>query len=438
MGKQLNDRLTEICGGVTYEDTEQEVTEDVTFNKNAYINTGQAYNNDEAVDLNSPSSWNTTDHAIVNLNAGDRLDIRGIGGGNNGGRLWALLDKTTHKVLSISPATASADLPLSSPISATVTADSDCIAVIVVYNEAFAQNGTANPYANTAHTPYYAKVTRTVVVPVGTPIDGILGEMQETIEENTAAIQENTEAIEELTPYRGLKYVALGDSITYGYIPRNAPGYEGQLNSYAKLTAQRLGMTFVNAGISGSSITNISGRNPMCVRYANLPDDADIITVMGGTNDITNGAVLGTMADRGTNTFYGALHVIMQGLYTKYIAGAALSVGKKKKIIICTPIKRMDRSKENLANTVENNATVLTQWDTWIDAIKEVAAFYSFPVLDMYNLSELNPHLYRTLRGTITGYTGLYNPYMPDGIHPTQEGQEMMADLLVGFLKGLK
>jgi cytosine/adenosine deaminase-related metal-dependent hydrolase len=24
------------------------------------------------------------------------------------------------------------------------------------------------------------------------------------------------------------------------------------------------------------------------------------------------------------------------------------------------------------------------------------------------------------------------------GIHPTQEGQEMMADLLVGFLKGLK
>lgn len=238
--------------------------------------------------------------------------------------------------------------------------------------------------------------------------------------------------------YSGKKLAALGDSITYGFIPRNYTGYPGQLNSFAKLTAQRLGMTFANYGISGSSVTNISGRDPMCLRYDDLPSDADVITFMGGTNDVRNGAVLGTMADRGTDTFYGALHVIMQGLYTKYIGGAAVANGKKKKVIICTPIKLLDASKSSRTNTIANNKDILVEWDSWIAAIKEVAAFYSFPVLDFYSLSGINPHLNRTLKGTQDGYTGYYNPYITDGTHPTQEGAEMMADLLVGFLKGLK
>lgn len=249
---------------------------------------------------------------------------------------------------------------------------------------------------------------------------------------------EINESLGLLNPYKGLKMASLGDSITYGFIPRNYTGYPGQLDSFAKLTAQRLGMTFVNAGISGSSVTNIAGRDPMCLRYDDLPSDADVITFMGGTNDIRNGAVLGTMADRGTDTFYGALHVIMQGLYTKYIGGATVANGKKKKVIICTPLKLLDQTKSSQANTVANNAGVLIEWDDWIDAIKEVAAFYSLPVLDMYNLSGINPHLDRTLHGTETGYTGYYNQYITDGTHPTQEGAEMMADLLVGFLKSLK
>lgn len=238
--------------------------------------------------------------------------------------------------------------------------------------------------------------------------------------------------------YSGKKLAALGDSITYGFIPRNYTGYPGQLDSFAKLAAERLGMTFDNYGISGSSVTNITGRDPMCNRYSSLPNDADVITFMGGTNDVRNGAVLGTMSDRGTDTFYGALHTIMQGLYTKYIGGVAVATGKKKKVIICTPIKLLDASKSSQANTIANNAGVLVEWDAWIDAIKEVAAFYSLPVCDMYNLSGINPHLDRTLHGTETGYTGYYNPYITDGTHPTQEGAEMMADVLVGFIKGLK
>ena len=237
--------------------------------------------------------------------------------------------------------------------------------------------------------------------------------------------------------YKGLTYCALGDSITYGYIPRNYPGFPGQLASYANLTARKLGMKFINYGISGSSVANLSGRSPMCLRYVDMPDIADVITVMGGTNDVRNGVSLGNMSDRGINTYYGALHTLIGGLYTKYIANN-VDEGKKKKIVILTPIKLLDKNKSSLPNTIENNANVLENWDDWINAVKEVAAFYSLPCLDMYNLSNINPHINRTVTGYTEGYMGYYNPYITDGTHPTQEGAEMMSDVLVGFLKSLK
>lgn len=254
---------------------------------------------------------------------------------------------------------------------------------------------------------------------------------------DTGLIQQIEEA-QKVNNYKGKLYCALGDSITYGYIPRNYTGYPGQLNSYALLTAKKLGMDFMNFGISGSTVAQHPSRNPMSVRYTDLPDNADVITVMGGTNDVRNGIPLGTMNDRDNSTYYGALYVLMQGLYTKYIEGVDSNVGKTKKIVILTPIKLLDADKSNLENTIQNNSDVLYKWDEWINAVKEVAAFYSFPVLDMYNLSGINPHLNRTLKGNQDGYNGYYNPYITDGTHPTQEGAEIMSDVLVGFLKTIK
>lgn len=430
MGKELNDRLIEICGGIAYEDVETvvETTEDVTMEV-GLIRTNQGVG--EECPMTVESTFTQCNCCIVNLKAGDILSIKGVGGG--AARMWAILDPTTHEILDAAAADSSTP---TNPYTKVVQSNTDVIVVVNVYNETFPNT----PYNNTNHIPFEVKLTTytTDTVPVGTPVNGILGNMQEAIEANASSIESLHNDMADINPFKGKKLAALGDSITYGFIPRNYTGYPGQLNSFAKLAAQRLGMTFDNYGISGSSVTNISGRNPMCLRYDDLPSDADVITFMGGTNDVRNGAVLGTMADRGTDTFYGALHTIMQGLYTKYIGGAAAATGKKKKVIICTPIKLLDASKSSQTNTIAHNAGVLVEWDAWIDAIKEVAAFYSFPVLDFYNLSGINPHLNRTLKGTQDGYTGYYNPYITDGTHPTQEGAEMMADLLVGFLKGLK
>lgn len=230
----------------------------------------------------------------------------------------------------------------------------------------------------------------------------------------------------------GTKMTSIGDSITYGFIPRNAPGYPGQLNSFAKLTAEHFGLEFVNHGISGSTVARIEGRQPMCNRVSKLPDDADIVTFMGGTNDIRNGVQLGEMTDRTDSTFYGALHVTMGGLYEKYYINRIATGKKCAKVIICTPIKLLDAR-----HSAEPGEGHLVNLEPWVEAIKEVAQYYGFPVVDFYNTAPLNPHLYRTVKGTEDGYTGYYNPFITDGTHPTQDGAKLMADVLISRIKNI-
>jgi lysophospholipase L1-like esterase len=238
-------------------------------------------------------------------------------------------------------------------------------------------------------------------------------------------------------PWHNKTYIAIGDSITYGFVPRNYPGYPGKLRSYAEIAAENLGMKICNYGISGDFLAHGAAVRGMCERYADMTDDADLITFMGGTNDVRNGIPLGTFTDRSSSTYYGALHTLIQGLYEKYIAAVPAQIGCKRRIVAITPIKLLDKEKSHLANTIENNSSSLYHWPGWIDAVKEVAAFYSIPVFDAYNLSCINPHINRTIQGTDIEYDGLYNPYITDGTHPTQEGHQMFGDALSGFLSTL-
>lgn len=222
----------------------------------------------------------------------------------------------------------------------------------------------------------------------------------------------------------GKKLVVLGDSISYGFIPRNAPGYPGQLDSYAKLTAQKLGMVFQNKGISGSTVgalaINDQTNSPFVYRYQDLDDDAHIILVKGGTNDIRKIDILGTFNDTDETTFYGALHVLCLGLLQKYRHAQGTAAGKDKKIILITPIKLNGRD-----------------MTPYVNAVKEIGVHYSIPVWDAHHLSGINPHILKTVQGYEDGYLDMYNPYITDGTHPTQEGHEMMANALVGFINSI-
>lgn len=230
------------------------------------------------------------------------------------------------------------------------------------------------------------------------------------------------------SPLFGKKIAGLGDSITYGYIPRNYPGYPGQLASYLIRMAEAFGATALNYGISGSTLAYHATRNPMSRRFAAMDDDADLIILMGGTNDVRNGIALGTMGDSTDATFYGALDVLAQGLLNKFRYNQGTEIGAKKMLVFMTPIRLFDAGEPDGLDAL---------LPSYCEAVKEVAEKYAIPVFDAYNDSGLTPELFRTLQGTATNYTDLYNPYVTDGTHPTQEGHEIFAARLAGFIRGL-
>lgn len=208
----------------------------------------------------------------------------------------------------------------------------------------------------------------------------------------------------DVNPWVGKRVVALGDSITI------AP------DNFVDRACSTLGMTFVeNNGINGSVIAQLVSdpmdRDPMSVRYTGMTEDnIDLIIVAGGTNDCNYGwTPFGTMADRTVNTFYGALHVLCEGLKNKYLG---------KAIVFCTPLKR----KDNLATPDTPNTVGKTEKD-YADTIKQVCAYYGIPVCDFFSNCRINPFLpdYLTL-------------YTTDGTHPNTAGKIVQGKDLSTFL----
>lgn len=209
---------------------------------------------------------------------------------------------------------------------------------------------------------------------------------------------------------KGKKIVFLGDSITEGV---GASAYD---KVYHQVLAKNCGAEAFVDGISGTrfAVQRVPSENPsfdinFISRVDALPDDADIVVVFGGTNDFGHGdAPFGKMSDRDGNTFYGACHTLMGKLVDKYF---------NKTIVFITPLHREcedahDEKTQNLGD--------------FVDAIKEVAKYYSIPVLDMYKEG-----------GICAAVKRQCEYYLADGLHPNDTGYAHIADKLEKFLKAL-
>ncbi len=225
------------------------------------------------------------------------------------------------------------------------------------------------------------------------------------------------------------KYVALGDSITWGFTPRNVEGTSTQLESYARLTADNIAEEFVNAGINGSTLAALAvgteERSPMVYRVDELPIDADLVTVMGGTNDYRQSIPLGTIYDTTETTFYGALKILCEKLVLRYHTARANTSIVPATVVLFTPLKFLTGSHWVYDSVLQG----------WVNAVKEVGAYYSLPVLDLHNTSMANPHVGRTLQGTDPTSPDIYNPLIPDGVHPSALCHRMIAKITTGYLR---
>ena len=234
-----------------------------------------------------------------------------------------------------------------------------------------------------------------------------------------------------ITGFKSKKWVSYGDSITSS-------------NGWQPAVAKKLGLTHVNRGIGGTTITengsiawidqngNYKGQPPkpqpngtieilssMCNSQrinATIPLDTQLLTIMGGTNDFGRGLPLGKgfptneRPNLDESTFIGALCSMIEKIQTRL---------PNCRIILMTPVPRYHNGKYEDKNKVG----YLTS--DYASAVKDVAAFYALPCIDLYSNVGWNR------------MNGEY--YLIDSMHPNKtRGYKRVSEIVIGALEVLQ
>ena len=212
------------------------------------------------------------------------------------------------------------------------------------------------------------------------------------------------------------KIAFLGDSITEGCCIQDPE------NVYWKRIGRAAGCQVYGYGISGTRISRSQrpSKNPRDDLYfkSRLPemiDDADIVVVFGGTNDCGHGdAPIGKMEDRTDDTFYGAIHNLILALQEKY---------PKTQLVFMTPSQRDEEPWYYISPEGEKTPRYLPDY---VKIIKEVVGSHNIPIFDLYTEWDFHPEVPENVQR-----------YIPDGLHPSDEGHQMICQHLLGFLEAL-
>ena len=214
---------------------------------------------------------------------------------------------------------------------------------------------------------------------------------------------------------KGKKIAFLGDSITEGC------GTTSIENTFWNVLARRTGAECYGYGIGGTRIApqrNLAEGEVdrfYATRVDSMIPDAAVVVVFGGTNDFGHGdAPFGRIDDTDERTFCGAYHHLCRKLITRY---------PEAQLVIMTPTHR---DSEDNGPYNEWGVRLYSNLRGYVDAILEIAAFYSIPVLDLYRVSGIQSRV-----------PELKERYIPDGLHPNDAGHVRIAEKLIGFLNTL-
>lgn len=256
---------------------------------------------------------------------------------------------------------------------------------------------------------------------------------------------------------RKITWVAIGDSITYLNDHQNETGNRVTKGYMTLISEKHPNIEYKNQGHNGWTSVNIADK----IESLELVK-ADVYTVFLGTNDWWQGKPLGTIKDyeqsTGTGTVYGSFRIINNKLK---------QLNKKARIILITPMQRGDfvyinSSKNNAYGSYKpKKEQTLEQF---ANAIVEIGEFEKIPVVDLYHDSGItleNMVSFKKLKDPQTGSYKNYTypeyttiPFDPlkddypypveavsmtyDGLHPSDKGYEVIADMLAAKWKGLK
>lgn len=251
-----------------------------------------------------------------------------------------------------------------------------------------------------------------------------------------------------------ISWVAIGDSITY--LNEHPDETDNRITKgYMTLVVEKLThISYINQGHNGWTSGGIAeGIEDLGL----IP--ADVYSIFLGTNDWWQGRPVGTLSDyqnnTGNNTVYGSFRIIIEKIR---------SLNKKARIILITPMQRVDFV---YINNMKNNA-----WGSYKEkngqslaafagAVSEIGKFEKMDVVDLYHSPALKIEdlvKYKRLKDPQTGLYKNYPyphfidvpfnpetdeyPYPPesidltfDGLHPSDKGYRVIADMLTEILK---
>ena len=213
-------------------------------------------------------------------------------------------------------------------------------------------------------------------------------------------VKENNNNIP-LSPLKGKKWVAVGDSVTEKNI-RTSKNYHDYI-------AEETGITVVNMGAGGTGYKNGEEENiAFYQRVEDIPEDADIITIFGSGND--RNLELGSVTDTDTNTVCGCINTTIDTIHQR---APTAWMG------IITPTPWMNFPPYE----AENKIAKLSQ------ALVEICERRGIPCLDLYHCSGLRPwdEDFRKLA---------YSKDDGDGTHPDETGHAMIYPQIRSFLLG--
>lgn len=194
----------------------------------------------------------------------------------------------------------------------------------------------------------------------------------------------------------------LGDSITQGIYTDIVKKRQIEMKQkYCDFAAEILNFDVKNYGISGTCISPNTVQLPdkaFIKRYNDMDDNADVVCILGGTNDYGTDVPVGTPDDTDEATFCGALNILCDGLSKKY---------EGKQVVFITPFYRVC-TKNNAGHTLQQ----------YRDAITSIAQTkFGFYVIDGLQLGPNDK-------------TENLELLLFDGLHPNPPAHEIIGERL--------
>lgn len=182
--------------------------------------------------------------------------------------------------------------------------------------------------------------------------------------------------------------------------------------NYHDYVADATGINVINMGVSGTGYAKgAETGKAFYQRVADIPTNADVVTIFGSGNDIAAGLELGTPTDTGTETLCGCINTTIDNLIALM---PTVSLG----IVSPTPWRGGEPYRTDIL------------FVQYCEALKTICEYRSIPFLDLYHCSNLRPW-------TEEGRAACFSHDGDSGVHPDETGHALIAPRFKWFLESL-